>query len=134
MPSVEFVVRGVPVSAQSKAKELKAAYRRKVIEAARDSMGILEPFDTAVRLMLAIFSEGGILPDVDNVLKLVQDALQGVVYVNDRWVDDHSTYRRSLDEPLTVVGTSELLVRTLTQGTSFIYVCVTTDINRAVIR
>jgi crossover junction endodeoxyribonuclease RusA len=133
MPSVEFVVSGMPVSSQAKDLALKAAYRRAVVEAAQVAMGTLEPFATPVLIFLAIFGEGGVRPDGDNVAKLVQDALQGIVYVNDRQIDDTIIRRRGVEEPIIVAGTPELLACTLARGASFMYVEVTTDVNRAVI-
>jgi Holliday junction resolvase RusA-like endonuclease len=134
MPFVEFVVRGVPVSAQAKDLALKARYRQRVQSAAQQAMGDRNRFDTPVRLIIRIFCKGGARPDCDNVVKLVQDALEHIIYVNDALVDDLDVRRRGTTEEFEIPGTPKLLLANLSEGESFMYVCVTTDVPRAVIR
>lgn len=66
-------------------------------------------------------------------MKLIQDALQGVVFANDNQVHDHRVSRRSTDEPFVVARASRLVVEKLIDDLPFVYVFVTTDIRREVI-
>lgn len=47
-------------------------------------------------------------PDVDNIAKLMQDALNDLVYVDDKQIVDLLVYKRYSDEPRTVVKIEEL--------------------------
>ncbi len=133
MPSVEFIVRGIPVSAQAKNTQIKQAYRTRVVHAAQAAMNGGNPFDGRVQLDLKVFSADGTLPDGDNVIKLVQDALQGVVYGNDRQVRNTSIMIRSTGEPVQLVGVSPALAAELVTGDPIMYVRVTTDVDWSVI-
>ncbi|MGW5160215.1 RusA family crossover junction endodeoxyribonuclease [Nonomuraea wenchangensis] len=133
MPSVEFIVDGVPVSAQTKNQALKAAYRKKAAQYAQDAMSGLSPYAVPVRLDVKMFLLRGMQPDNDNVTKLLQDILEGIVYENDRQIHDTVLMRRDIDEPFRLIGVSPLLARALTGNHPFMYVRVTTEIDRTVI-
>ena len=134
MPSVEFTIDGAPLSAQAKDQQLRARYRDRVQDAARAAMGSMTPFQDPVRLTLRVYSEGWVrLPDGDNAVKPVKDALQGIVYPNDSRVHDELVIRRCTDEPFVIVGAPRVLVEKLTDGIPFFYVHVTTEIRREVI-
>ena len=85
-PAFEFQVRGPAVSAQAKNKRLLEAWRVRVAAAARAAWPDSEP--TAARdveVYISEFSEFA-TRDRDNMAKPVLDAMQGVVYENDRQI------------------------------------------------
>ena len=133
MPSVEFIVDGVPVSAQTKNEALKAAYCKKVGQSAQNAMSGLPLYAGPVHLDARIFLLRRIRPDIDNVAKLLQDILEGIVYHNDRQIYDTVLKVRDMDEPFRMMGVSPLLAQALTGNSSFMYVRVTTEIDRTVI-
>lgn len=62
--------------------------------------------------------------DNDNMLKPIQDALQGVVYANDAQITDTSVRKTNLDHPMTVRGMSRVLAEGFCRGDEFLYVKV----------
>jgi hypothetical protein len=134
MPSVEFIVDGTPVSAQTKNDKLKADYCQRIARAALRAMADSPPFVEPVRLDVRVFYSGGVRsPDNDNVTKLLQDVLESIVYINDAQIDDTVLMRRDVDEPFRLSGVSTLLACALTKSATFMYVRVTTAIDRTVI-
>ncbi|MER5644740.1 RusA family crossover junction endodeoxyribonuclease [Streptosporangium sp. NPDC002524] len=133
MPSVEFIIDGMPVSAQTKNDALKAAYCKKVARVAQNAMAGSLPYVVPVRLDVKIFYVGGVKPDNDNVTKLLQDVFEGIIYANDRQIHDTVLMRRDIDEPFRMSGVSPLIAFALTGNTPFMYIRVTTEIDRAVI-
>ena len=65
-------------------KEAKA-YRSEVGWIAREA-GVRQPTTHPIRLALTLVPKNGVVMDLSNCLKVAEDALQGVAYVNDRQV------------------------------------------------
>jgi len=133
VPSVEFNVDGIPVSYQSTNSLLRAGYRAKIQAEAGKAMAGLRPWTVRVGLEMWILTVADVAPENDNVLKLVRDALQGVVYVNDRQVHRDRVLRHDLQMPVTLPGLPDRLAALATRGQPFIYVRVNTDVPWAVI-
>jgi hypothetical protein len=60
--------------------------------------------------------------DNDNMLKPIQDALQGVVYANDAQITDTSVRKTNLDGQFTVRGMSRVLAEGFCRGVEFLYI------------
>jgi len=62
--------------------------------------------------------------DNDNMLKPIQDALQGVVYANDDQVTDTVVRKTYLDGRFKVRGMSVVLAQGFARGVAFLYIRV----------
>jgi hypothetical protein len=85
MPAVEFIVRGVPVSLSGSSKGRKA-WQKAVSDAAAAAWGHY-PLDVApLKAAILYCSDGASDLDVDNIAKPILDALNGLIYEDDRQV------------------------------------------------
>ena len=105
-----FPVIGRPVSLQS-SPHSKQRYRKQVAEAARRSVDKPVESREGIRIEIDWFSEGvRNKPDVDNIIKLIEDALKGYVFLDDSQVEsvearrhDTTSVMRFIREPLCIV-------------------------------
>lgn len=63
-------------------------------------------------------------PDVDNFHKPIQDALQGIVYENDRQVSDAAPSKREVNGSFRVRGMSAVLAEGFVSDVEFLYIRV----------
>lgn len=63
-------------------------------------------------------------PDIDNIIKPIQDALVGLVFEDDNLIADVDSHRRFLSEPLDLARLPNLLVEGSLLGEEFVYVKV----------
>ena len=85
---IEFLVRGTPVSVQAKLSAAKAEWKDRV--KAASATAIPQPhFATTVPISITLYylPDGPMEGDVDNIVKLILDALSHHIYVNDRQVE-----------------------------------------------
>jgi hypothetical protein len=82
-----------------------------------------EPAPGAVLLEVSYLYKGT-AADVDNIIKPIQDALKGLVYIDDGQVTDVVVRKRSLERGLTVEDPSEVLAEGFDRGREFLYVVV----------
>jgi Holliday junction resolvase RusA-like endonuclease len=122
---VEFCVVGPPVSAQARKKRNLDEWRKRVAEAARQAWpGELPPHEGDVDLTVTYYHLGKWRGDNDNMLKPIQDSLQGTVYVNDRQVRNHAVRQRDLKGKYTVHRISMVLARAFSDGSEFLHIRV----------
>ena len=124
---VEFVLPGPPISNQqstARGKANLARWRAQVESAARVAW-VRPPLASAVRVTLINFHLADKPPvDVDNMSKPVRDAMNGLVYVDDRQVRQAEIVHLRLTTPIVVPGTSRVLVDAVWAGIEFVYVRV----------
>ena len=100
----DFVVPGVPVSVQSKNRRRKQQWKADVAAAAAAAWPPGQP-PLSQRLQIHITYYHDSTPlDVDNQLKLIQDALTGTVYEDDRQLVDRHGHLRDLNGSYRVRG------------------------------
>jgi len=63
-------------------------------------------------------------PDTDNIIKPIQDALNNLVYEDDRLVSDVESHRRFLSEPIDMTNLPLLLRKGVIIGKECVYVKV----------
>lgn len=63
-------------------------------------------------------------PDVDNIVKPIQDALKGIVYADDDQVTEATSRKSKLDGAFRIRGVSKELAIHLAQGKDFIQIQV----------
>lgn len=85
---IEFLVEGTPVSSQATRSESKAEWKQRVKAA---SLTVLPEGHWAteqrISATLLYFPAGPMRGDIDNIVKLVLDALGGHVYIDDSQVE-----------------------------------------------
>ena len=62
--------------------------------------------------------------DEDNMCKPIQDALKGLIYVDDKWVHDATLAKRDLNKEFRVRRMSYALARAFAKGEEFLHVKV----------
>lgn len=83
-------------------------------------------FNGDVELRVTHYSERRIA-DRDNLLKPIQDALQGLVYGNDRQVKDSTSNWRNINGRFTIRHVSLPLAVAFSTGDEFLHICVWTS-------
>jgi Holliday junction resolvase RusA-like endonuclease len=84
----EVVLQGTPVSRQSTNQARRQAWKEQVTAAARQrqletyQLGLLD--DRALAATIYYFPSAPMEGDVDNIVKLIVDALKGIAYLDDR--------------------------------------------------
>ena len=105
-----FAVIGLPVSQQASPKS-KRQYQTTVAKAVSNSVVSSVQTDERIKIEVDWFSEGfQNKPDVDNIIKLIQDALKGIAFADDNQVEsiearkhDTTSIIRFMREPLCLV-------------------------------
>ena len=122
-----FCVTGTPVSHQSRSTAARRTWQQKVQTAARARIAALggnyAPSEGAVQLTITYYHEGS-APDADNVIKLIQDALNGIVYIDDDQIADVRSRRRDLDGMYRVRRARPEVMEAFAQGDEFVHVLI----------
>lgn len=119
---LEYVVVGVPISNQSAGSAALQAWRASVeAEARKNWPGT--PLRGKLKAVIINFHTGDKPSlDLDNMSKPILDAMQQIVYADDRQIRQvELTYVR-IDAPFVFVGASKLIVATVQAGNEFVYV------------
>lgn len=121
---IEFVVPGPPISNQRPGPNL-TAWKASVAAEAKSQYGgktILK--DRLKEIIIIINFHLGPEPsvDVDNMSKPIFDALQGIVYEDDRQIRQAELTHVRIDAPFVFVGASKILVAAVQTGNLFVYV------------
>jgi hypothetical protein len=123
-PEIEFCVHGEPVSAWAHNRARLAAWQRRVRQAARVAWPERRnPIEVAVELRITHYGERRVI-DMDNLIKPVQDALQGIAYVDDRQVKDVTGNFRDIDGRYSLRYISPCLSAAFSHGREFVHVRV----------
>lgn len=122
MLSFDFIIKGTPVSQQTRKRKRLREWKDKVraSAAARWPSGS-QPLNQAIKISAVYFFEGVAL-DTDNMLKPIQDALKGIIYSDDCVVTDSQAAKRDLNGNYRVKGMSPVLAEGFCYGSEFIYV------------
>jgi len=134
MPPVlpfEFIVTGKPISHQTKDKKRLQAWKAQVRDVAIACWSASQPTGDSVRVVITHYydvipgNEQGV-PDSDNIVKPVRDALNGIIYVDDYQITDFVSRRRSLDGSFRVKGMSLVLANGFCSGEEFLHIRIET--------
>jgi Holliday junction resolvase RusA-like endonuclease len=120
----EFTIKGPPISQQAKGTSRK---RWKTAVAAAASAALpagTAPLTKEVAISITYYYDGD-TPDVDNIIKPIQDALIGVVYADDGQVMQTKSSKTRIDSSYTIRGASAVLLLAFSQRDAFIHVRVT---------
>lgn len=118
----EFLIPRRPLSLQAKGANLQKWKQYVRTEAEKRWTG---PPHTAAAFHLKLVYLCGKNPvDVDNIIKPIQDALDGLVYAGDANVTDVKSHRRPLSDAFDVVRLPDLLLVGLQTAQECVYVAV----------
>lgn len=120
----EFIVDGPPVSHQTRNPERLRAWRTKVRNAAMQYWPTgLSPLTSWLKLTVTYYHDGvAVRIDNDNMVKPIQDALIGLVYVDDRQITDTQIRKTDINGSFRVRGMSPVLAKGFCQGYEFLYI------------
>jgi len=108
----DFVIEGPPVSQQTKNRARLQAWKQAVRNAAQSYWNAGDqPSKDELTIVVTNFYETA-APDVDNIVKPIQDALIGLVYGDDNQITDCYARKRKIDGAFKV----KLLSRALADG------------------
>jgi crossover junction endodeoxyribonuclease RusA len=123
MPLLEFTVSGQPVSYQTKDKAKLKAWMSLVRASATAVWGVKTALTGKLKCTIINFHEGSDPPlDDDNMVKPIRDAMNGLVYLDDRQITYSETVQLSIDAPVRVRHSSLVLLLGYNIGAPFVYV------------
>lgn len=120
----EFIVEGPPVSLQTRNRTRLQEWKARVRSAAElywpagDS-----PSNKQLKISITYYYENT-SPDVDNIIKPIQDALIGLVYNDDDQILDTSCGKRDINRSFKIRWASPVLVKGFVEGKEFLFVSV----------
>jgi crossover junction endodeoxyribonuclease RusA len=118
----DFVVEGPPVSQQTKNRKRLQAWKQTVLQAATRYWQVGNaPSTDELSIVVTNFYDS-VTPDVDNIVKPIQDALIGLVYVDDNQITDCNTRKRKIDGAFKVKGLSRALADGFVNYKDFVHV------------
>ena len=125
----EFIVSGKPISHQTKDKKRLQAWKDKVRQAAKVCWKADAPLGSSLRVVITHYYDVGAgdesgVPDSDNIVKPIRDALNGVIYADDYQITDFLSRRRNLNSSFRVKGMSPTLAEGFCKGEEFLHVLV----------
>lgn len=121
----EFTIEGPPVSAQARRKERRHRWKADVANAARRSLAAeADIVVDDVALSITYYYDGE-SPDVDNIIKPIQDALIGIIYNDDTQVVETKSRKKSINGAFRIRGASPLLLGAFSEGKEFLHIKVT---------
>lgn len=127
MLPVEFFVQGTPISHQSHNKSALQAWRGKVASAARvriPKAAVLLESPVELHVVYYYSTNPAKIPDEDNLLKPIQDALRDVIYRDDDQVVDGTCRKRDIDGEFRVRNMSPVLAQAFVEGDEFVHIVV----------
>jgi len=122
----EFIVVGTPVSHQARSRARLRTWQDTVrAEAAKRWPADQEPLSVPLQVTVVYYHDGpSVRIDNDNLVKPIQDALNGLVYRDDQLVTDVIVRKTDLNGRFQVRGISAVLAEGFIRGESFVYVKV----------
>jgi Holliday junction resolvase RusA-like endonuclease len=118
----DFVIEGPPVSQQTRKRTRLQAWKAKVRAAAAGYWNSGDQPSTAQLTIVVTNYYEIVAPDVDNIVKPIQDALIGLVYVDDSQVTDCLTRKRNINGAFKVKGLSKAQADGFMTNKDFIHV------------
>src|SRR3954468_8244080 len=123
MPHLEFTVDGPPVSHQTRDRAALAAWKALIRQAAMNKWGSKPPLTYKLKCTIINFHEGtNASLDDDNMVKPIRDALNKLVYDDDRQIRYSETIQVCIDAPVKIRRGSKILLDCYCKGAEFLYV------------
>jgi Holliday junction resolvase RusA-like endonuclease len=120
----EFTIKGPPVSAQTRNRRRLQSWKSEVTSAAQRQLSASASIvGDEVSVTITYYYEGE-TPDVDNIIKPIQDALIGVIYNDDNQVVETKSRKRSINASYKIRGVSAVLLAAFADGNDFLHIKV----------
>ncbi len=125
----EFIVTGKPVSYQTKDKKRLQTWKATV----RTTAEYCWKAEPAIGLLLRVTithyydappGQEDAVPDSDNIVKPIRDALNGAIYVDDYQISDFVSRRRNLNGSFRIKGMSPVLAEGFCKGEEFLHILI----------
>ncbi len=125
----EFVVTGSPISLQTNNRALLQSWKTKVRQAAisRLPVGTVPTIESVQIIIIHYYAASP--PDIDNIAKPILDALNLLVYIDDKQITDLTLRRRSLRNLSKTQNLPDVVAEALAKSEPFIYVKIDTSPN-----
>lgn len=124
----EFTIKGPAVSAQTKNRQRLQAWKASVRAAATAKAGAAQPILDNVIFSVTYYYDTN-SPDVDNIIKPLQDALNGVVYVDDDQIQKTTSRKKDINGSYRIRGASPIVLQGFMDGDDFLHITVEEDDN-----
>ena len=123
MSLLEFTVLGPPISHQCKNPVTLQAWRAKVLAEATKNWGGKAPLTGRLQCTIMNFYEGHHPPcDDDNMVKPIRDAMNKVVFDDDKQITHSYTVQISINDPVQIRRTAMSILAAYALGDEFLYV------------
>jgi hypothetical protein len=122
----DFLIPRRPVSSQTKSRNNLQAWKRYVQGEAAKTWSELTYSEQDIELTLVYLYDRDPV-DIDNIVKPIQDALEGLVYTDDVLITDVKSHRRSLAGIFDVARCPGPLIQGIASGEECVYVRVSTS-------
>jgi crossover junction endodeoxyribonuclease RusA len=120
----EFIVDGPPVSQQTRNRTRLQEWKVTVKSAAQLYWPQADtPTDQRIKLSITYYYDST-SPDVDNIIKPIQDALIGLVYIDDEQIVDTSCSKRDINGSFKIRGLSPVLAKGFCEENEFLFIKV----------
>lgn len=119
----EFTIKGPPVSQQTRSRQRLQQWKAAVALAATSTWSHPNAVADAVAVTITYYYEGS-SPDVDNIIKPIQDALIGIVFNDDDQVFDTKSRKRLINGSYRIRGASAVLLSAFADGDEFLHIKV----------
>ncbi len=120
--TIHLFIPGTPVSYQSKRQNLRT-WKRKVASIALERVS--DPVtDAEMAVSITHFYKTPPRCDADNMAKPICDALNNIVYRDDRQIVERVARRIPLNREFTLRGMPRELALALCEGDEFVFICI----------
>ncbi|PKA22640.1 RusA family crossover junction endodeoxyribonuclease [Leptospira levettii] len=118
----EFIIEGTPVSQQTRNRQRLQAWKTEVGNAARRQIpSNFLIISTEIEVTITYYHDGA-TPDVDNIIKPIQDALIGIIYDDDKQVVETKSRKKSINNSYKIKGVSAVLLSGFASGNDFLHI------------
>ena len=120
--SVEFLIEGIPRTAQTKRARSRNEWKQRVRAAAKIALLNAPAQGTEVSAVIVYFHTDETQLDVDGIPKLILDALKGVAYADDGPVAQIICRKTQKGAALTITNPTEVMTAVPDTWDHFVYV------------
>lgn len=118
----ELIIFGTPLSVQTRRRSNLRAWKENVSRQAKSQWPSREPPLNEDLKVTYVYYYSDSSPDVDNLFKPIQDALESIIFCDDALVTDAISSKRDLKGSYKVMGMSSILAKGFISGKDFVHI------------
>lgn len=123
MLHLEFTVLGPPVSHQTRDRANLVDWKGRIRTEAAKRWGPVIPLSGRLKCTIINFHEGEVASlDDDNMVKPIRDAMNKLIYKDDRQITYSETIQIGIDAPIKIRRASAVLLAAYSSGEEFLYI------------